>query len=61
MYSDDYIGVGSADQETEWISPDKVDYNFLLEGRDREELGIPVAFLQIKTIDHVNEAINYNL
>eukprot|EP01050_Picozoa_sp_SAG11_P000789 SAG11_NODE_28_length_23154_cov_11.023856_1_plen_66_part_10 len=40
MYSDDYIGVGSADQETEWISPDRVDYNFLLEGRFTARSGI---------------------
>eukprot|EP01048_Picozoa_sp_COSAG05_P021674 COSAG05_NODE_4067_length_1689_cov_0.811950_1_plen_157_part_00 len=55
MYSDDFIGVGSADQETEWISPDRVDYNFLLEGRDPEELGVPVSFLQIKTIEEGEE------
>eukprot|EP01047_Picozoa_sp_COSAG01_P047058 COSAG01_NODE_4462_length_5001_cov_1.631654_5_plen_157_part_00 len=51
MYSDDYIDAGSVNHETEWFHPSLVDYNFVLEGRDPEELGVPASFLQIKSID----------
>eukprot|EP01050_Picozoa_sp_SAG11_P039598 SAG11_NODE_16740_length_538_cov_114.118451_1_plen_133_part_10 len=51
MNSEDFLDVGSVNKETEWISPSLVDYNFVLKGKDPEELGVPVSFLQIKSID----------
>eukprot|EP01050_Picozoa_sp_SAG11_P067856 SAG11_NODE_48626_length_122_cov_122.478261_1_plen_40_part_11 len=40
MNSEDFLDVGSVNKETEWISPSLVDYNFVLKGRDPEELGV---------------------